>query len=78
MFGVLPFTVGEDDDLDHPAQEQEEQRTMMISFEFPRGLKNSVIMCQVVVKAWGSSSGHYPKMDLSTDPVYSATLKTFF
>jgi hypothetical protein len=38
---ALPFTVGEDDNLEHPTKEQEEWRTMMISFEFPRGLNNS-------------------------------------
>jgi hypothetical protein len=41
MFGTLPFTVEEDDDLEHLAQEQEERHTTMIDFEFPRGLKNS-------------------------------------
>jgi hypothetical protein len=41
MFRTLPFTVGEDDDLKHPAQEQEERRVAMIDFEFHRGLKNS-------------------------------------
>jgi hypothetical protein len=33
--------VEEDDNLEHPTKEQEEWRTMMISFEFPRGLNNS-------------------------------------
>jgi hypothetical protein len=41
LFKMLPFTVGEDDDLEHPAQEQEEWHTTMIDFEFHRGLKNS-------------------------------------
>jgi hypothetical protein len=41
---MLPFTAGEDDDLDHQAQEQEEQHTTMISFKFHRGLKNLVTM----------------------------------
>jgi hypothetical protein len=40
LFGTLSFTAGEDDDLEHPAQEQEERSTTMIGFEFPRGLKN--------------------------------------
>jgi hypothetical protein len=44
MFGTLTFAAGEDDDLEEPAQEQEERRTMMIDFEFHRGLKNSVTM----------------------------------
>jgi hypothetical protein len=43
MFGTLTFAAGEDDDLEEPAQEQE-RRTMMIDFEFHRGLKNSVTM----------------------------------
>jgi hypothetical protein len=38
LFGMLPFTVGEDDDLEHPAQKQEEWRMTTIGFEFPRGL----------------------------------------
>jgi hypothetical protein len=36
----------QDDDLEYPAQEQEERRTMLIGFKFPRGLKNSVITFQ--------------------------------
>jgi hypothetical protein len=44
MFGTLTFAAGEDDDLEEPTQEQEERRTMMIDFEFHRGLKNSVTM----------------------------------
>jgi hypothetical protein len=40
MLRMLPFTVGEDDDLKHPTQEQEERHMMMIDFEFPRSLKN--------------------------------------
>jgi hypothetical protein len=44
LFGTLSFTTGEDDDLEHQAQEQEEQHTTTIDFEFPRGLKNSVVM----------------------------------
>jgi hypothetical protein len=44
MFRMLPFTMGEDDDLDHQAQEEEEQHTTTISFKFHRGLKNLVTM----------------------------------
>jgi hypothetical protein len=33
LFRTLPFTMGEDNDLEHPAQEQE-RCTMTISFEF--------------------------------------------
>jgi hypothetical protein len=40
---MLSFMVGEDDNLKHPTQEQEERRTTTISFKFTRGLKNSVI-----------------------------------
>jgi hypothetical protein len=36
LFGTLPFIAEEDDDLEHPAQEQEERRTTTIGFEFPR------------------------------------------
>jgi hypothetical protein len=35
LFRTLSFTAGEDDDLEHPAQEQEERRTITIGFEFP-------------------------------------------
>jgi hypothetical protein len=34
MFETLSFTVGEDDDLEHLAQEQEERRTTTIRFKF--------------------------------------------
>jgi hypothetical protein len=50
LFKTLSFTVEEEDDLEHPAQEQEERRTMMIGFEFPRGLKNSAIAFQAAVR----------------------------
>jgi hypothetical protein len=43
LFGTLSFTMGEYDDLEHSAEEQEERRTMTIGFEFYRGLKNSAI-----------------------------------
>jgi hypothetical protein len=39
-----------DDDLGHPAQEQEEQRTTTIGFKFPRSIKNSATTFQVVVR----------------------------
>jgi hypothetical protein len=44
LFKMLPFTAGEDDDLEHLAQEQEERHMMTIDFEFPQGLKNSATM----------------------------------
>jgi hypothetical protein len=47
---TLPFLTGEDDDLEHLAQEQEERCMTMIGFEFHRGLKNSVTTFQAVVK----------------------------
>jgi hypothetical protein len=47
---MLPFTVEEDGDLEHPAQEQEEQRTMIIDFVFHRGLKNSATTFQAVIR----------------------------
>jgi hypothetical protein len=46
LFRTLPFMMGEDNVLLHLVQEQEERRTMMIGFEFPRGIKNSATMCQ--------------------------------
>jgi hypothetical protein len=50
LFGTMPFTVREDDDLEHPTQEQEERHMTTISFEFYRGHKNSVTMFQAVIK----------------------------
>jgi hypothetical protein len=50
LFGTLPFMMEEDDDLECPAQEQEEWRTTTIDFEFHRGLKNSVTTFQAVVR----------------------------
>jgi hypothetical protein len=50
MFGTLPFTAGEDDNLERSAQEQEEQRTTTIGFEFHRCLKNSATTFQAVVR----------------------------
>jgi hypothetical protein len=49
LFRTLPFIAGEDDDLEHPAQEQEKRRTTMTSFEFPRGLNNSAATFQAAV-----------------------------
>jgi hypothetical protein len=34
LFKMLSFTMGEDDVLEHPAEEQEERCTMTIGFEF--------------------------------------------
>jgi hypothetical protein len=41
--------VEEDENIEYPAQEQEERHTMTIDFEFPRGLKNSATMFQQLV-----------------------------
>jgi hypothetical protein len=78
LFGTLSFMVGEDDDLEHLTQEQEEWRTMMIVVEFPRGLENSVTTFMAVVRAWGSLSQHCLKMDMSIDPISRSTLTTLF
>jgi hypothetical protein len=40
--------VEEYDDLEHPAQQQEERRTMTIGFKFHQSLKNSTTTFQVV------------------------------
>jgi hypothetical protein len=48
LFGTLPFTTEEDDDLERLAQKQEEWRTTTIDFEFNRCLKNSATKFQVV------------------------------
>jgi hypothetical protein len=39
-----------DDDLEHPAHEQEARRMMTIDIEFPRSLKNSATMFQATVR----------------------------
>jgi hypothetical protein len=39
-----------DDNLEHPAHEQEAWHMMMIGFEFPRSLKNSATMFQVAIR----------------------------
>jgi hypothetical protein len=41
LFGMSSFTVAHDNDLEHPAHEQEARCTTTIGFEFPRSLKNS-------------------------------------
>jgi hypothetical protein len=50
LFGMLSFTMREDGNLEHTAQEQEEWRTTTIGFEFYRGLKNSVTTFPAVVR----------------------------
>jgi hypothetical protein len=50
LFETLPFTAKEDDDLEHPAQEQEERRMTTIGFGFPRGLKNSATTFQMAIR----------------------------
>jgi hypothetical protein len=50
LFGTLPFTAEEDDDLERPTQEQEERHMMTIDFEFHQGLKNSVTTFQAIVR----------------------------
>jgi hypothetical protein len=50
MFETLSFTVEEDNNLEHPAQGQEERHTMTIGFEFHRGLKNSATTFQAAVR----------------------------
>jgi hypothetical protein len=47
---TLSFMMRDDDDLKHPAQEQEEQRTPTIGFEFHRGLKNSATTFQAAIR----------------------------
>jgi hypothetical protein len=41
LFGTSSFTAVHDNDLEHPAHEQEARRTTSINFEFPQSLKNS-------------------------------------
>jgi hypothetical protein len=50
LFGTLPFTMGEEDNFEHPTQEQEKRHTKMIGFKFHRGLKNSVTTFQAAVR----------------------------
>jgi hypothetical protein len=50
LFGTSSFTAAHDDDLEHPAHEQEVRRTTAISLEFPRSLKNSATTFQAAVR----------------------------
>jgi hypothetical protein len=50
LFETLPFTAVQDDDLERLTQEQEEQHTTTIDFEFPRSLKNSATTFQAAVR----------------------------
>jgi hypothetical protein len=50
LFRMLSFMVKEYDDLEHPAQEQEEWHTTTIGFEFHRGLKNLATTFQAIVR----------------------------
>jgi hypothetical protein len=50
VFRTLLFTMGEDDNLEHPTQEQEERCMMTIGFNFSRGLKNSATMFEAAVR----------------------------
>jgi hypothetical protein len=63
---------GEDNDLEHTAQEQEERRTMTIGFKFPRGLKNSAITFQSVVRQLATSN----LIDSPTRPLIGTPLMT--
>jgi hypothetical protein len=49
MFRTRSFTAGEDNNLEHPTQEQEEWRTTTIGFEFYRGFKNLTTTFQAAV-----------------------------
>jgi hypothetical protein len=51
-----------DDDLEHPAHEQEARHTTMIDFEFPRSLKNSTTTFQAAVR-----------QPVTTDPINGPT-----
>jgi hypothetical protein len=47
---MLSLMAGDNDNLEHPAQEQEERHTITIGFEFPPGLKNSATTFQADVR----------------------------
>jgi hypothetical protein len=42
--------MGEDDDLEHSTEKQEERCTTTVGFEFYRGLKNSAVTFQAAVR----------------------------
>jgi hypothetical protein len=50
LFAMSSFIAAHNDDLEHPAHEQEARRTTMIGFEFPRRLKNSATTFQAAVR----------------------------
>jgi hypothetical protein len=64
---------GEDDDLEHPAQEQEERRMMTISFEFYQGLKNLATTFQAIVR---QSAMTNPIDSLARLPIVTPSMTT--
>jgi hypothetical protein len=72
LFGMLSFTMEEDDDLERSAQEQEERRMTTIDFEFHRGLKNSTTTFQAVV----SQPATINPIDSPTRPPIGTSLMT--
>jgi hypothetical protein len=78
LFGMLLFTAGENNDLGHSTQEQEERHTTTINFEFPRVPKNSATTFQVAIRALDSLPGLCPGTDLSADPIFGSTVTTSF
>jgi hypothetical protein len=64
LFETLLFMEGEDNDLELQAQGHEEWGAVLIGFEFPRGLVNSVTALSTVVVVLGSPIGPYLGADL--------------
>jgi hypothetical protein len=62
-----------DDDLEHPAHEQEARRTTMIVFEFPRSLKNSATTFQAVVRQQATTN---PIDGLTRPPIGTSSMTT--
>jgi hypothetical protein len=50
LFGTSSFAAAHDDDLEHPAHEQEARRMTMIEFKFFWSLKNSATTFQAAVR----------------------------
>jgi hypothetical protein len=73
LFGMLPFTVEKDDNLERPAQEQEERRMTTISFKFHRDLKNSTTIFQAVIRQPATTN---PIDDLTRPPIETPLMTT--
>jgi hypothetical protein len=62
-----------DDDLEHPAHEQEARRTTTIGFDFPRSHKNSATTFQAAVMQLATTD---PIDGLTRPPIETSSMTT--